>query len=223
MSIANQDHQRQTHLRRQYAQKITSQGLSVTCADILASQVILSASGSQRQVATMRPRRLHSGYNVTTTAGRFTFDQQKHGRMFGTAVWHDGDIIEAVIRPVRAGVIAIDLVGASYIVYSSNNMFYAVDRIQGSSTSSADAIRVGVVRATEQTGRKTVRKASPFTFHFMEQVSPLLIPLLAIVIREEAAAAAMFTSTSTNKRGVPAVVLSAPVVAVTAAVGAAVC
>lgn len=158
----------------------------------------------------------------------------------------DDTVPAAVVRAVRPGVTALDIDGETYITYRIPNAFLAIDRVavqrkrarapssapspspagaggvvrEGAGDGGVVLERVGIVRILSRPARRAAWKTSPFVFDFLRPVPLLLAPLLVIIIRETAASA---SAAASERARISPVLLQAPVVALTAAVGAATC
>lgn len=221
MSIKCKHPEEQVQTRRPRVSLSPSDWYSVLCPDLLASSVSLTDSSSGREVGTVRPRRMHNGYTLTTLGERYLFESWSAATAFGTVVSRNGERPEAVLRPVRDGVTAVDIEGATFLVYANHGTTFSIDRVYQNTNGMATLVHSGVAHAVHATNRRSERKTSTFTFDFSEPVPALLIPLMVVLIRESARLLTSFHSL--DKPGVPSSGHKMPAMAVTAVVGATIC
>lgn len=199
---------------------------SVLCEDVLMWSATISRDGSQ--VATIRSRRLHTGDVITTGDAKYVFERSSMGaRGRGArngALYEQGNgqgAPKALVRlhsGTSAGV-SVRIGSRMYIASPSGRGYVSIERVRSSNDSSSfPAVpqhtrnisrRVGVLRPVPAPSKW--KQAYQFTFS--EQVPDLLPALLLTLVK----------SASEPGPDASAPLLKSPTVALTAAVGAAVC
>lgn len=192
--------------------------ISLVSKNLLASTISVTNRDEESEVATVHPRRIRGGYDVTTENGRYIYKPQTGSPCFGNVMRRGEKELEATIRPADGNGTRIDIVGETYFVFSCRGSF-TIDILQERGERRRSTLRIGAARASAQSKSKTALRPIPFTFEFKSKLPALLVPILVIIIREVAATTG--PSLSDPHERTASYLLSAPSVSVSAAFGSA--